>query len=157
MNNSLLDEVDKLFEEKCNILEQVKVSNERFLEECEHSKIDFEMIDAYIEDKDDFIGNIEVINARADELLETVNGSTVKDVTDADMTQKIKDKSQYIDALCAEISRLEAECKLMTDKFLAENRERIADDRKSNKVAQNYYKVQNNIGISDAQFMDDKK
>lgn len=156
MSNSLLEELNRLLEEKCVILERIKAFNEGFIEECKNS-VGFEQIDQYIEEKDEFINEIDSINVCADELLQLANDTLDKNSIDEASAQSLKEKAERIDILCVEIGKLEEECKSATDKFIMDNREKIAEDRKSNKVAQNYYKVQNNIGIADAQFMDDKK
>lgn len=165
MNGNLFEVLKELFEEKKVILEKIKALDENFVKKYTGSEIDFIGLDSYIDDKGALLDEIEEKNTKTDQVIAQIKEKRahigVSDVQYISLNNEtetlIRKLIAEVNVLCDEIRMSEQTCKQKTDAFLEAQRGKIGEDRRSSRIALSYYKVQNNIGINDIHFWDNRK
>ena len=157
MSLAYYEELIHLLDEECAVLEDWREADTEFLSICVEGSIDFDDIDAFGDKSDQMVEKIASFDNSSAEIFTHIKEADEKSMADESFKQVVFDKGKLINNLLTEINDLDGKCKQFLADFIARNRSKLGEERKSNNAARSYFNMQNNIGINEAQFMDDKK
>ncbi len=149
-----IDILDESLDKKIAILEEIMVISEKQKKLLNAPDLDIEQYDAYVEQKDRFADDIELLDNGFEKVYDKV-GQALKDNKSL-YAEKIKSLQAKVSRVTELVSGIQAEEKRMFEAVkgsLNKKRSEVGQARKTSNVAANYYKVMSKVS-TDPQFMD---
>lgn len=158
MNQQYLDILEDSLIKKNSILDEIKKINDDQKECLQRDDIEFEVFDAYIEKKTEYIEKLEFLDQGFESLYARVEEELKENREQyADQIRRMQQHIREITDKSASIQAQESRNRDLINSYFGKRRNEIKDGRRNSKAAMNYYKIQNNSAYSEATFLDSKQ
>ncbi len=150
--------LEESLQKKYAILQTIENINGKQLELIQDLDMSLEAYDAYVDEKDVCIGQLDKLDEGFEGLYEKIAGQLQQNRQKyAEQIRRMQELIRQITEKSVSIQAQEARNKEAVEQFFRGKRQGIRKARLSSKAALDYYQSMNQSKVVDAQFMDKKK
>lgn len=158
MNRQYLDMLEDSLIKKNGVLDEIKRLNDEQKTCLQGDDIQLEMFDKYIEQKADYIDELETL----DQGFETLYSQVAEELSNnreayAEKIRAMQKLIREITDKSVTIQAQETRNRDLINAYFGKRRTEIKEGRRNSRAALNYYKVQSNTTYTESTFMDSKQ
>ncbi len=158
MNRQYLDMLEDSLIKKNSVLDEIKRLNDEQKTCLQGDDIQLDVFDKYIEQKADYIDELETL----DQGFETLYSQVAEELSNnrEAYAEKIRSMQKLIREITDKsvaIQAQETRNRDLINAYLGKRRTEIKEGRRNSRAALNYYKVQSNTTYTESTFMDSKQ